>query len=495
MLFTEQFNIARKASDSWFDPILDHDTKLFIDPFLVFKVKEGRFAKAHDKIVEFFNYVFELIAQSGGDKNSTHYRKALNILLFPEVREICLGYASSSTKGAGSGFGFSSVIASAIWTSIKAGVKKIEHFEELSIFNEGIGADRISDMTANILKDDFISYTQEISNNYNIPLTEQRVRNSSFDFDNKVWLTEKVLLPVNPSTNNPVILVPLNFIRPLPVINPEDFWDYVCSHENQMLRDNLSYHIKGKVRKKDIVSLARTHLDIVQKYVKSKEEREAKPYDLDKDTENYYRWYKVGKELAEKNPLKVKPPANKTELLTVVNKIIEQFKHFIEFQKGYELLWTDGRPRGEEVVQRLFMGIALAYCKANDIDPSKEENLGSGPVDFKFSRGFSERVIIELKLAKNTKFWNGLTIQTPQYLKTEKIKDGIFLVISYSRRDLRRINGISEIVNKVNKENSTKIRVIVVDASIKPSASKMSKKPYSFKIELPEVDLKDIFNN
>lgn len=202
MLFTEQFKATRKADDGWFDPILDHDTKLFIDPFLVFKSKESRFVNAHNKIVDFFNYVFELIAQSGGNEKSTHYRKALDILLFPEVGEICLGYASSSTKGAGSGFGFSSIIASAIWASIKAGIKKIEHFEELSIFNEGIGADRISDMTANILKDDFISYTQEISKERNIPLTKQRVRNSSFDFDNKVWQTEKVLLPINPMTNS-----------------------------------------------------------------------------------------------------------------------------------------------------------------------------------------------------------------------------------------------------------------------------------------------------
>lgn len=263
-----------------------------------------------------------------------------------------------------------------------------------------------------------------------------------------------------------------------------------------MLRDNLSYHIKGKVKKKDIVNLARAHLDVVQKYVSFKEARDASPYDLSKDPENYYRWYRVGKDLAQKSPLKVKSPTNEAELLAVVDKIVEQFKHYIEFQKGYELLWADGRPRGEESVQRLFMGIAWAYCKANNIDPSKEENLGSGPVDFKFSRGFNKRVIIEVKLAKNTKFWNGLTIQTPQYLKTEKIKEGVFLIISYSRKDLRRINGISEIVDKVNKENSARIRTIVVDAGIKPSASKMSE-PYSFKFELPEVDLdlKDIFNN
>lgn len=488
MLFTEQYGIKRQPDDDWFDPILDHDTRLFIDPFLVFKTKEGRFATVHQKTVDFFNYVFKIIALSGGDERSSHYKKALDVLLFPEVREICLGYASNSTKGSGSSFGFSSVMASAIWMSIQAGIKQIDHFEKLSIFNEGIGADRISDMTANILKEEFIAYTQEVCKKYNVPLVERRVRNSSFDFENNVWHAEKVLLPINPETDIPVILVPQRYIRPLPTINPEDFWDYICSHENQILRDSFSYHIKGKVNKKDIVELARTHLDAVQRYVESREKSDSKPYNLEKDPNSFYHWYSLGKKVAESNPLKFAQPQSPEDVLVVVESIVKNFQHFIEFQKGYEVLWAEGRARGEGVAQRIFMGVASAYCKANDIDPSKEENLGSGPVDFKFSRGYTKRVLVEVKLANNSKFWNGVSAQLPQYLKTEQITDGVFLVIAYNREDLRRISVITKVVDKVNQDNSVNIRTVTVDARPKPSASKLPN-PYDMKLEFSDVNL------
>ena len=37
MLASAHFNIKRIGTDDWFDPILDADTELFVDPFLVFK--------------------------------------------------------------------------------------------------------------------------------------------------------------------------------------------------------------------------------------------------------------------------------------------------------------------------------------------------------------------------------------------------------------------------------------------------------------------------
>ena len=37
MLATEYFGISRGEEDDWFDTILDVDTELFVDPFLIFK--------------------------------------------------------------------------------------------------------------------------------------------------------------------------------------------------------------------------------------------------------------------------------------------------------------------------------------------------------------------------------------------------------------------------------------------------------------------------
>jgi len=37
MLASKHFGIERNATDDWFDPILNADTELFVDPFLIFK--------------------------------------------------------------------------------------------------------------------------------------------------------------------------------------------------------------------------------------------------------------------------------------------------------------------------------------------------------------------------------------------------------------------------------------------------------------------------
>ena len=67
MLATEHFQIERADSDDWFDAILDVDTKLFIDPFMVFQERAGFWVGAHATIVNHFDRAFMLIAQ--GNRN------------------------------------------------------------------------------------------------------------------------------------------------------------------------------------------------------------------------------------------------------------------------------------------------------------------------------------------------------------------------------------------------------------------------------------------
>lgn len=55
MKFSTIFNITRDLDDKWFDPILKRDTKLFIDPFLLFKAEDELFGKSYDNTISFFN--------------------------------------------------------------------------------------------------------------------------------------------------------------------------------------------------------------------------------------------------------------------------------------------------------------------------------------------------------------------------------------------------------------------------------------------------------
>ena len=94
-----------------------------------------------------------------------------------------------------------------------------------------------------------------------------------------------------------------------------------------------------------------------------------------------------------------------------------------------------GRQSGDSF-QALFMQTVATHCRANNIDVSAEANIGRGPVDFKMAIGYSARVLVEAKLARNTKFWHGLHRQLPKYLEAERVSEGIFIVSIHKARVL-----------------------------------------------------------
>jgi hypothetical protein len=476
MLFSELYQIKRETKDDWFDPILDIDTKLFIDPFLLFKHTNKHFINSHNKIIKFFNEAFMLAARSKGIKTSLFYKKLLGMLTFPEVDELCLGYTNKSTKGLGSGSGFSENIARAIIKSIRAGITELEHFEEIGILEEGIGADRISDICANIIKEEIINYTKEVCERHKIPMKEFKVKHSSFDFQHLRWEDNKINLPENPFNNKPVLLVPSNILRDLPSINPNGFLDWAWANENETLRTDFNYEVKSQLKKEDIIRIATERTDLLEQYIKFVEERGSHPYNLSKDPNGIYRWYEQSKIYTKQYPIDLPIAKNTEELADFVKVLIEAFNTFIVDNSGYKLLWNDKpkTPKKEEAAQLLFHGLMKEYCKANNIDISREVNSGRGPVDFKFSNGYTERVLIEVKRASSSKLVQGLTQQLPQYLTTEDIDIGYYVVIVQKDEEFKKVSTLKGVAKKLSGELNKYIDVFIIDATDKkPSASNL----------------------
>ncbi len=97
-----------------------------------------------------------------------------------------------------------------------------------------------------------------------------------------------------------------------------------------------------------------------------------------------------------------------------------------------------------------------------------------GPIDFRFSSGYSNRILLEIKLAKNTKFWNGLKKQLPLYMNVDSCDKGIFLVIVYTDKDVERIKNIQEVCYDVCQYHNVDIKIVSIDVRLdnKESASK-----------------------
>jgi hypothetical protein len=240
-------------SDDWFDPILFVDTRLFIDPFLIFDGEKGEFQGSHYEIVRFFNHVFQLVAQSQGKPSSSDWQRAISLPALGEVHELCLGYSGDSIHGAGSRHGMAVQMARGLLAAVRQGLIKLEHFEEAQIFEEGIGADRISDATAGILRHRLATYTEHVAKRHSLKTQEIRYLKSTFNASTGRWQAQRFHLPLNPYTGEPVLLVPKDYLRALPTINPKDFWDYCFDTSNELLRREFGEEITRQVDKRTIV--------------------------------------------------------------------------------------------------------------------------------------------------------------------------------------------------------------------------------------------------
>jgi hypothetical protein len=112
--------------------------------------------------------------------------------------------------------------------------------------------------------------------------------------------------------------------------------------------------------------------------------------------------------------------------------------------------------------------MAQLFGRLCDVDVVRESNSGPGPVDFRFSVGNKNRLLIETKLSTHERLKDGYYEQLPAYAKAEGIKNLILLIIRVTDDD-RRINALMQAIAL----KSLPIEVTVIDAVRKPSASKL----------------------
>ncbi len=474
MKFSDYFEIDVGDEDDWFDPILTADTQLFVDPFRVYVEDDDRWAGAHNKLVEFFNGAMKLIAASNFNRGSSRWKKAERQFAFPEPPEFCLGYGESPF-GSGTGAGFGGDMLNGAELAIKAGIEDLAHFEELVLFETGVGPDRIGDIVCNVLKADFVEYTQEVAEHHGIAMDEIPVRHASWDPVNERWVNKRVKLPVNPFFPQiGVLLVPARFLRPLPTVAPGEFWDWAWETSGDQLRGDFSYDIGRSVDAAAIADLARRRPDLANAYLAHLEETGAKPaYDLEIDPGSEYRWYDSALRMAAAVKLPEQPDEPK-KFCDWVRKLLEDFAHNIGEQDGWMNLWVEDKPRKERYAQALLRTFVVRVCKDSDVDLTAEANAGRGPVDFKFSKGWSKRALAEVKLTNSTQYWHGLEKQTPQYMKSAQIKCGYFISIGFRDADLERerTDRVREAAKAVSIREGFTVTPIFVDARPKESASK-----------------------
>lgn len=290
------------------------------------------------------------------------------------------------------------------------------------------------------------------------------------------------LLPKSPVTQEGVLLVPSRFLKDIPVVTPDSFWIWadatVGTDQRQELNYELSIALSKDERKDAGYRSAWRHPDLVMSVLDRVSETVIEPYDVERDPKRLVRWAEVGRNAAAQQ----KPVAQldtATQFAAWVVDLAKEFQRAVEDTDLWKVLWDDGlrRNRPEKIVQAIAGMFFAAHCRMADVDPTRESNLGRGPVDFKFSQGWHKRALLEVKLVPSTHFFTGASKQLPQYTRTERTSVGVYLCIVYSDKDFSpaRIQPIQDTLHALRKASGWTIGAIFVDArkTSKASASKL----------------------
>lgn len=260
-------------------PRVGSDLPLWIDPFLMYKSRDSELSKLHSALLTAFNYGIKLISEK-------KFREAENYFRFPEVKEIGFGYSKGNKSGDGVGEYLASLIINSLNDSPNLLKRGMKHIEEMQLISVGIGVDRISDTTANLIKLPLINYTQTQCKIWGIKLYKDVPIENVFDYETGKWFDGYFDLPLSPFNQEPLIFVPRRIVRTLPWINFEDyrrmeFSAYLRAKRTKRKLKLIEKELSSSAKqdKPEIALISRREVERIDRYITKKEETasEAQP--------------------------------------------------------------------------------------------------------------------------------------------------------------------------------------------------------------------------
>lgn len=435
------------------------DAPFYIDPRLLERTEEPELLGAADEVYEWFVPIAEALASD--DLPEKMKAAVIQRLRFKEPRAFALGTSTTCSGGRGIGKKTADEMADTIAVFGRQGILNPALLGFLAVTERGIGGDRISDLILNVAEARFVRYSDRKYRELGI---EGRAHPKWPDCN----------LPVSPCNGKPIGLVPWSVVRAL---NTDEIgWDDLFGDN-----DELREFFNGRIRQQMGKRTRRTKMDYFRVLIDAKDKLErvaasyqnapVQPYNLDKDPGGFVVDDRIEGFLSKRPPLP--DPVSPENFDDFVVGTCHDFKHYVENEQA---LYREKEGRiPEKEVQKAFQMLARVRGRHADIDVSPETNAGSGPADFKFSKGTKLVSIVELKLADNSKLVQGFEQQIKRYMETEQTLRGVYLVVDQDGRE-KKLAELEEMrkeaIGAAADDESGIPPIVWIDARRRPSASK-----------------------
>ena len=253
----DYYNIAFTQEEVDFAiPFLDEDIPLYVDPFLLWKSPSLQDQSLHTVVVNSFNHLGYLVKRQ-------KEREAIEILIkASECAEVGLGQANNR-KGKRIGEKIAGDILNLFRDIPQIKDSGFIHFEEIQLYVDQISKDRISDIACSFIKSFLIDFTIDQCSRHKIPRHKTHLQNV-YDYRTNKFCEEDLDLPTNPETGEAILLVPKRWLRFVPWINYEDYYEGYFVKEplhNEQVRPNRI----------EVLNFNRNNYDLVHVYIAQKE--------------------------------------------------------------------------------------------------------------------------------------------------------------------------------------------------------------------------------
>jgi hypothetical protein len=253
---TDFHNVSLAQEDADFAiPFFDEDIPLYVDPFLMWRSPSLQDNALHDILIDGFNFIGRLALSGERD------RAIAMLVAASECDEVGLG-TSAKRRGKRIGHRKAEEILELFQKIPQINVAGIRHIEELQFLVDGISKDRISDFSCTFVKSFLIDFTVDQCDRLGIPTVECSVDNV-WDRRERNLNTLRTRLPIDPTDNRPLLFVPKRWLRFVPWINYDEYFEKFCP------QDEIS-HTPEALDRVSVLQFNRDNYGVVSNYIEVK---------------------------------------------------------------------------------------------------------------------------------------------------------------------------------------------------------------------------------
>ena len=172
---------ASQAELDFVDIDTSKDLPLFLDPYLLALSQDPWSIECSSTIRSFFSFFLGLLYNDAKDEARELFEH------LHEPNETCLGMSRKKPKGRGVGEGDAERIFDSLAESEAARTGLLQDLEDCRVFVRGIGKDKASDMTTNIIRRHLTSYTIAQCKQWDIPLEQDSQSGYCWNASTRCW--------------------------------------------------------------------------------------------------------------------------------------------------------------------------------------------------------------------------------------------------------------------------------------------------------------------